>query len=315
MLFSKLTLVPMSGRSIRIFLVDGSASGLRTAELGLSTIKALVVPRASLTAVLTRTEPRKTGVYILVGPDADHPGRPKIYIGEGDNILTRLSAHNRDESKDFWEEAILFVSKDENLTKAHVRFIEAKLIALAHEARRATVVNGTAPDQSGGLPEAEVVEMTEFIDQVQLLLGTLGFDLFEQVEESRVSSQRSREATAIGQAEFKYSGDGYEATCIVDSEAGKFVVEANSIARKSEADSLIKTYRSLRRELLDNGVLIEHSNKSYRFAKSYAFNSITAAAQTVSGHPVNGRTAWKLQGTGRTFAQWQDESLPTGEDD
>jgi hypothetical protein len=105
----------MPGRSIRIFLVDGIASGLRTAELGLSTIKALVVPRASLSAVTKRPEVRRTGVYILVGRGSDKPGVLKIYFGEGDTVLTRLAAHDKDQEKDFWEEAVVFVSKDENL--------------------------------------------------------------------------------------------------------------------------------------------------------------------------------------------------------
>lgn len=121
---------PLPGRSIRIFLVDGTASGLRTAELGLSTIKALVVPRASLSNLTKRPELGKTGVYVLIGPDTTIPGRRKIYIGEGDAILTRLTAHNRDTDKDFWDEAVILVSKDENLTKGHARFLEARLISM-----------------------------------------------------------------------------------------------------------------------------------------------------------------------------------------
>ena len=121
----------MPGRSISIFLVDGTASGLRTAELGLSTIKAVVVPRASLSAATQRNELRRTGVYILIGVDSENPGTKKIYVGEADTILTRLTAHNKDQEKDFWDEAVVFVCKDENLTKSHARFLEARLISLA----------------------------------------------------------------------------------------------------------------------------------------------------------------------------------------
>ncbi|HAS50979.1 MAG TPA: DUF4357 domain-containing protein, partial [Gammaproteobacteria bacterium] len=160
----------MNGRSIKIFLIDGTSTGLRTAEIGLSTIKALVIPRASIPNVLKRPEPQKTGVYILVGPDMDQLDQKMIYIGEGDTIITRLNAHDKDESKDFWEEAILFVSKDENLTKSHVRYLEARLISLAKEAKRATVKNATAPSQQGKIPEADEFEMEEFIIQARLLL-------------------------------------------------------------------------------------------------------------------------------------------------
>src|SRR5262249_14533580 len=169
----------MSGRSIRLFLVDGSASGLRTAEIGLSTIKALVIPRASLQQSSQRDEPRRTGVYVLVGTDSDNPGRKKLYVGEGDSVISRLAAHNKDPDKDFWEEAIVFTSKDQNLTKAHVRYLEARLISLAGEAKRATVANSTTPNEQGRLPEPDEVEMEEFITQSRLLLGTLGYDLFD----------------------------------------------------------------------------------------------------------------------------------------
>lgn len=86
----------MAGRTIKIFLVDGSASGFRIAELGLSTINAVVVPRASLSAVENRSELLRTGVYLLIGIDSDNPEEKKIYVGEGDTILTRLTSHNRD---------------------------------------------------------------------------------------------------------------------------------------------------------------------------------------------------------------------------
>lgn len=158
----------MAGRSIRIFLIDGTASGPRTAELGLSTTKAIVVPRASLSTVGRRSELQKTGVYVLVGSDSDRPGIKKIYVGEGDAILPRLVNHNSDEAKDFWSEAVVFVSKDENLTKAHARYLEARFIALAKEAKRANVANATGPGCEGRLPEPDGVEMEEFIGQARL---------------------------------------------------------------------------------------------------------------------------------------------------
>ncbi len=170
----------MPGRSIRIFLVDGTSSGMRTAELGLSTIKALIVPRASLSEAATkRSEVQKTGVYVLVGKDSDNPGQKKIYIGEGDTILTRLTSHNKDTDKDFWAEAVLLVSKDESLTKSHVRYLEAQLIKLANDAKRTTVMNVANPSEQRKLPETDSVEMDEFITQARLLLGALGYDVFE----------------------------------------------------------------------------------------------------------------------------------------
>jgi hypothetical protein len=302
----------MGGRSIRIFLVDGSASGVRTAELGLSTIKALAVPRASLGGVAARSEVEKTGVYVLVGADSNSPGRKKIYIGEGDTILTRLTAHNKAEDKDFWDECVLFVSKDQNLTKAHVRYLEGRLIKLAADAKRATLTNGTAPNVVGWLPEADEVEMEEFISQARLLLGALGYDLFE-TQTTPAALPANNASTVSAQAHhvpvFTYSGDCFSATCLVDVDAGQFIVTSGSIARKAETSSLQPTYRNLRQQLLDNGVLVEHNQNSYLFTQDYPFGAPSAAAQVVSGSTVNGRAVWKTEG-GQSLADWQDAQLP-----
>lgn len=299
----------MAGRSIKIFLVDGSASGLRTAELGLSTLKAMVIPRASLSIVAKRIEPQKTGVYILIGADLEKLGQKKIYIGEGDTILTRLNSHNKDETKDFWEEAVLFVSKDENLTKAHVRYLEARLISLAYNAKRATVANATAPTEQGKLPEADEADMEEFISQARILLGTLGYDLFEPISSGQVPINAEAQSD-IAQKEFKYFGEGFDAKCVVDLEAGQFIVKSGSKAKKNAAPALTASYINLRSTLINNGVLIESDEKNgYVFSQDYSFTSITAAAQVVSGTTVNGRTAWKALEDNKTFARWQDDLL------
>lgn len=293
----------MTGRSIKIFLIDGTFSGPRTAELSLSTTKAFVVPRTSLVASASRPELQKTGAYLLVGADSDKPGMQRVYVGEGDAILPRLISHAKDESKEFWTDAVLFVSKDENLTKAHGRYLEARLIRLAKEAKRATVVNGTEPTSEGRLPEAEVVEMEEFLTQVRLLLGTLGYDILEP---QSAASGQPLIGGSIAFPEFRYEGDGFRARCVVDPEAGQFVVKENSVARRHEGNSLSATYRNLRSQLRDNGVLID-SSEGFRFSQDYAFNAATPAAQVVSGQSVNGRIVWKAGD--KTYAQWEEQQL------
>ena len=299
----------MSGRSIRIFLVDGTTSGVRTAELGLSTIKALAVPRASLSAVSKRPELEKTGVYVLLGDDPDNPGAKKIYIGEGDTILARLSNHNKAEDKDFWDECVLFVSKDQNLTKAHVRYLEARLIKLASDAKRAKVTNNTAPSTDGWLPEPDEIEMQEFISQARLLLGSLGYNIFETQVAPPMSLAQPIQSHATAWPEFQYAGDGFRATCIVDTDAGQFIVKSGSTSRKEETASLQPTYRNLRKQLVGSGVLVEKTIGTYTFTQDYPFSAPTAAAQVVSGSTVNGRSVWKTYNN-QTLADWQDSQLP-----
>lgn len=298
----------MSGRSIRIFLVDGTTSGVRTAELGLSTIKALAIPRASLSAASKRPELEKTGVYVLLGDDPDFPGAKKIYIGEGDTILTRLTSHDRAEEKDFWDECVLFVSKDQNLTKAHVRYLEARLIQLATEAKRAKITNGTTPSASGRLPESDEVEMEEFISQARLLLGSLGYNIFETQAAPKLGNEPTSQKQLLVAPDFYYAGDRFSATCVVDTDAGHFLVKAGSTARKEEAGSLPPTYRSLRKQLIESGVLAERTPGVYTFSQDYPFSAPTAAAQVVSGTTVNGRSAWKTSDN-LTLSEWQEAQL------
>lgn len=290
----------MGGRAIRIFLADGTATGLRTAELGLSTCKAVMAPRVALGALQKRSEARRTGVYILVGDDERHPGRKAVYIGEGDEVFTRIKKH--DEEKDFWSHVLLFVSKDENLTKAHGRYLEARLIQIAKDARRATVTNGTAPE-AGRLPEADVAEMEEFIEHLRMLAATLGVTVFENATDATSGVKVTPDL------EVSLSGKGYSARA--ELRQGQFVVLKDSLARVDEAPSLGPSSRALRVELRDSGVL-ERTESALRFTKDYAFDSPSGAAQAINGANVNGRTSWKL-GDGRTLKEWQDAQLSATE--
>lgn len=296
----------MHRRQIKIFLADGTPTGLRTAELGLSTCKAVIAPRASLAALQSRVEAKRTGVYILVGPDPDHAGRDAIYVGEGDNVFSRIAKHDKDDDKEFWETVVLFVSKDENLTKAHVRHLEGRLVKLAHEAKRCRVVNATAPD-GGQLPEADLAEMDELLEHVQLLLGTLGVHAFHLIPvHPRTSSEANGEPAAI---KLQMAGNGYQAECILQD--GSFTVLAGSHARREEATSLADWARSTRAALKENGVLIPKDGH-FEFTQDYAFASASGSAGVVSGTTVNGKIAWHMP-DGRTFKDWEEATLQAGE--
>jgi hypothetical protein len=134
---------PRRGRTLKLYLVEGTPSGVITAELGVSSVRAAVASRTALPELVRREEATRTGVYLLVGPDPNLPGRQLIYVGEGDQVRTRLAAHDADETKEFFTRAVLIVSKDENLTKAHGRYLESRIIAAVRGAGRAKLVNGT----------------------------------------------------------------------------------------------------------------------------------------------------------------------------
>lgn len=122
----------MKSRSINIFLLDGAPDGIRVAQIAMSTIQAIAFRRLQLTEVNnTFAELSRPGVYLLLGFDEGRPSHPVAYIGESENVTARLRHHVSNDNKQYWIETIALVSKDENLTKSHARYVEARLSACA----------------------------------------------------------------------------------------------------------------------------------------------------------------------------------------
>ena len=116
-----------------------------------------------------------TGVYFLFGQN-ENSERPQVYIGETENILVRLKQHLQD--KDFWTECVAFISKDNNLNKAHIKYLENHLYCIAKATKRYEIINANTPTESS-ISEMDRAEMDEFIDNMRLILGVLGHKVLE----------------------------------------------------------------------------------------------------------------------------------------
>lgn len=156
--------------SIKIFLPGGDSDGLRTIEKSGWSGCGIVVPRSLFPEAKKRKELSRAGVYVLVGP-AEESGLPRVYIGEGDPIRPRVEQHAS--KKDFWTTSIAFTSKDENLNKAHVQYLEARLIALAAQAKRCVLDNGNVP-QIPSLSESDTADAAGFLAEMLLCFPVLG---------------------------------------------------------------------------------------------------------------------------------------------
>ena len=163
----------MSGKQVKLFLVDGTPGGLTTAEITNWTGHVLSARRSDLADLLKREEVQRTGVYLLLGDDETSLGDTLCYVGEADVIGTRLRHHANDPAKGFWDRVVVITSKDTNLTKSHGRYLESRLIQLAAKAGRVSLENGTAPP-TPNLPEADASDMEYFIGQLQIMLPVLG---------------------------------------------------------------------------------------------------------------------------------------------
>lgn len=177
----------MKPRSINIFLLDGDPNGIRVAQIMMSTIQAIAFRRNKLGEVRkTFPEIERPGVYILIGEDESEPDRQLAYIGESEAVGDRLATHNSNRSgrdrKEFWTDTVVLISKDENLTKSHARYVEACLIRSTGNNPRWALPNTKTPSQDAGkLPLPDRAAMDEFVDQTKTLVGALGWDLFREL--------------------------------------------------------------------------------------------------------------------------------------
>jgi hypothetical protein len=290
--------------SIRIFLLDGIPDGVRTAEIIMSTIEAIAFPRSLLGRVKRELNLKRPGVYVLVGRDETAPDKMIGYVGESEDLGQRLSNHEKDSANEFWLETIAFTCKDENLTKSHVRYVEAELIKIAKKNPFWTQPkNKQNPESSGKLPLADRVSMDEFVMQARIVAGTLGVDIFKDFEgDQKHNSPPQTDPDQANSVLFHLNGDGYHATAIHSEESGDLIVKAGSSVRKDLNPSLPTGSKKLRDELVANETL-KQTDSGYTFSIDFAFSSPSGAANVVTGSSTNGRTSWKTANNG-TYADF-----------
>jgi hypothetical protein len=282
----------MTSATIKLFLPRGDAKSLRTAEISNWSGKAVAAPRTELDELLVREELEKAGVYILIGSDP-LTNAARAYIGEAEVIRDRLKQHK---TKEFWVSAIVFVSKDENLTKAHVRYLENRLLTEAAQIGRFTLEQ----NQAGGskLPESDREDMEVFLARIRQLLPVLGSDILAPITQSAAKAQpggvlfcRIKGAEARGQRT-----------------ANGFVIFHGSTAvleKRPSAESYPYVVAQ-RNQLITDGTLIEKDDFLV-FTKDAEFSSPSAAAVVIHGGSANGLTAWKTK-DGKSLKQLDEQA-------
>lgn len=274
------------GKTIRIYLNDGTISNIKHAEIINWTGQAISAPRTQIKLLSEWAESQKPGVYFLFGVD-ENTGNKAVYIGEAENVFERLKNHAT--NKDFWNEVVIFTSKDENLTKSHVKYLESRLVELAKQANRYVLLNGNTPQQSA-LPRGDKDSMEEFSMNLKTLLGVLGHKALEPLKtHEKAAEQLSKQKSTIEDLYF-LNIKGITASAIINNE-GILVLEGSDLNLKT-ADSLSKGYEQLRQELIENNV-ISYENSSLRFVKDQLFTSPSQAAAIIVGYAINGRVSWK----------------------
>ena len=285
------------GKSIRIYLKEGSVTGIKFAELVNQTIQSLSCPRPKISELNKhfQDEINTQGVYFLIGYE-EESGKQIVYIGESENVWDRLKNH--DSQKDFWNEVIIFTSKDDNLTKSHIKYLESRLIEIANQTKRYGLKNGNYPALSA-LPLPDKDAMEEFLANIKILTGTLGHKFLEnpisykKITEVEISLTAKTESNTIietvGELELFLNVSGIEASAIQTNE-GLVVLNGSFVSNNPTKNY---GYGSLRDTLIAENVIESNPNGKLNFSRNYLFNSVSAAAAVILGYSVNGRNVWK----------------------
>lgn len=264
------------GKAIELFLVNGTAESLITAELSNWNGKAIKIPRTEVLSC-DRDDIKGVGVYFLICQEED--GADSVYIGEAENVLDRLTQHLRDfqagKEKYYWNAAVTFVGRD--LNKALIRYLENRFVEIAKECGRYSILTKNTYKNTV-LKEAQVASMEEFIDNVKILINTLGYKVLMPVPK------------ATSETVYLYcKGSGAQAKGFIS--AGGFTVTKGSLVSDHTVPTFEtrgKNYYHLRNALIRDGVIEDRS-----FARDYEFNAPSAASAVILGRTSNGYDDWK----------------------
>lgn len=272
----------MPSATIKLFLVSGEPKGLRTAEISNWNGKAIAGPRSQFDDLLKRDEATYAGIYLLTGVDPGTGGQV-LYVGEAENLKDRLKQHL---GKDFWNHVVFFVASD-NLTKAHVKYLEGRLIGQAKSIGRVGLVNSQG--SGAKLPESDTADMEVFLGKVYQLLPVLGVEAFVPLKE-----QSGKKVDYLF-----HDTKGLKAMGTLT--ANGIVVFKGAQAVLHERASVAKYHwpRVLRGKLKEEGVLVQQ-NDHLVFTRDYEFSSPSAAAVVLQGGHANGLISWK-DDKGRTL--------------
>ena len=259
------------GKTIELFLVNGTPDSLVTAELSNWNGKAIKIPRSEVLGC-TRDDIKGAGVYFLFCQEED--GSDSVYIGEAENVLDRLIGHLHSKENYYWNTAVIFIGRD--LNKAHIRYLENKLVGITKECNRIKVLTKNTY-QNTVLKESQIATLDEFIDNIRILINTLGYRIL-------IPMPQATDATIMLSCK---NAKGFVS-------AGGFTVLKGSKVNEHLTKSFQENSHSffkLRERVFAEGIV----SPEYEFTMDYEFNSPSAAAAVVLGRNANGLIEWRTE--------------------
>jgi len=274
------------GKTIRLFLIEGNPNGRWVCELSNWTGKAYKIAKTQIKSSTDRNDLTSAGVYFLFGRD-DESDKESVYIGEAETVIDRLIQQLGSD----WTECVVFISKDKNLNKAHVKYLERRFYNIAKEANRYKITNSTTPAETA-ISEADTAEMEEYIQNAKLMLNAMGHKVLEPViahgsgdKSEKFYIKGARGADGTGKPTF----DGF------------VVLKGSSICREV-TPTMMKSIAALREICIADGRI----NSDFKLQEDMIFKSPSSAAVFVVGRSSNGRDEWKTK-TGVSLNDYENK--------
>lgn len=266
-------------KTIQIFLPGGDARGIRIAEITTRIVQVIEVPRSLLQDFIKMPESDQVALYFLFG-ETDDESEQRVYIGQTGDLRARLTSHNKE--KDFWERALILISRTHSLTQTHALFLEWHCIQATRKAGRYTDENGN----SGSKPYTPApleADCLEIFETGQILLATLGYPVFDPVRKPEIASKADET--------LYMTSSGTDARGLYTSEG--FVVLKDSIGRRANLSSIVGTAdERFRERLIQHGVMRE-VGETVVFQRDHLFGSPSMASVALLGRTSNGWNDWK----------------------
>ena len=297
------------GRTIKLFLVNGNFSGLIKATVFGWTGIVYVCNSSSFGDLLVQDEVDRTGIYVLFGPDPDDSQMNQVYIGSGNSVSKRIERSVRDEKNEFWEKVYTFTTSDDEISKGHAEYLEARIIDIARKTGNVTRSdkNNNPDPKKRALPVADRDEMERFIQYLKVIFPVVGLEAISQMYEEDSSLEEASEVVL----EVKLKRKKYANIFVKD---GKYIVQKNAFAAGGKNDDIKNDcYRKLRKRLIDDGILVcdRNSDGKMKFTKNYVFKSPSAAASVILNRVRGGQTGCMVKGKNQSYKEWQQEKANT----
>ncbi|WP_034285758.1 GIY-YIG nuclease family protein [Schaalia suimastitidis] len=300
-----------NGTHIELFLVDGIAGGITTAEITGWTGHILIGPRSELPRILKRNEAKRNGTYILLGSDASAREEIRAYIGKTENFEARFRQH--DAKKEFWDRLVLITAKDDAFNEGHWGYLEARLVEEATQAERCHLDNTQNP-QTRRLSEAQRSDMEAFLTQLTTVLPVLGVSILRGRKNNSGTPDSAGAKNTSPVFTLTVARHNIDAKAqVIDGEF--FLLEGSRVAaswigkaRSTATQRSYDTLNVLRERLITDGSIHRVDDHAIT-TRDIPFNSPSQAAAIVCGRACNGRNYWTY--ADGNYATWEASGLDT----